>query len=154
MTDDMLISIKQINEKRDNSVYVLYADNMLVAASYKVDMDKFLSGEDSLVDVYDENLEEAVLIHGVILNTVELPFEIPEDIMEDRNLWLIKDEGESMTLMEPYDNLVELTEAIETYLEEEEVDIDDFAVILAKDIKISLSVGETGTSLQIAKVYG
>jgi hypothetical protein len=154
MTDDMLISIKQINEKRDNSVYILYADNMLVATSYKIDMDKFLGGEDSLVNVYDENLEEAVLIHGVILNTLELPFEIPEDIMRDRSLWLIKDEGKNMTLMEPYDNLVELTGAIETYLEEEKVDINDFAVILAKDIEMSLSVGETGVSLQIAKVYG
>lgn len=150
----MLINIKQINEKRDNSVYVLYADDMVVATSYKTDMDKFLEGEDSLISVHDEHLEEAVLVHGVVLNTMELPFEIPKDIMEDRNLWLIKDEGGSAALMEPYADLVEITEAIETYLEEEGTDINDFAVILAKDIELSLAVGETGVSLQIAKVYG
>lgn len=154
MVDDMLINVKQVNEKHNSSLYVLYAENMMIAASYKVDMDKFLGGEDSLVSVHDDNLEEAVLMHGIVLNPIELPFEIPKDIMESRNLWLMKDEKGCSTLMEPYTNLDELTEAIETYLKEEDVDIDDFAVVLAEDIDLSLSVGKTGVSLQIAKVYG
>jgi hypothetical protein len=154
MVDDMLINVKQINEKHNSSLYVLYAENMMIATSYKADMDKFLGGEDSLVSVHDDNLEEAVLIHGIVLNPIELPFEIPEDIMEGRNLWLMKDEKGCATLMEPYAGLNELTEAIETYLEEEEVDIDDFAIVLAEDIDLALAVSKAGTSLQIAKVYG
>ena len=154
MNDDMLISVKQINDKYASCLYVLYADDMVVATSYKVDMDKFLNGEDSLVSMHDDHVEEAVMIHGVVLDPMKLPFEIPEDAMENRNLWLIKDEGDTVTLMEPYDNLDELTAAIETYLEEEGADINDFAVMLAEDIVMSLAIGKTGTSLQIAKVYG
>lgn len=154
MSDDMLINVKQINEKRGSSLYVLYADNMIAATSHKYDMDKFLSGEDPLVSVHNDNLEEVALIHGVVLDPIELPFEIPKDIMKVRNLWLIKDEGEAATLMEPYEDLDKLTDAIETYLEEEESSIEDFAVILAEDIDLSLAVSKAGTSLQIAKVYG
>lgn len=154
MADDMLISVKQINEKHGSSLYVLYAENMMIATSYKLGMDKFLNGEDSLVSVHDDNLEEAALIHGIVLDPMELPFEIPKDIMENRNLWLMKDEKGCATLMEPYEDLSDITDAIEIYLEEEAVDIKDFAVILAENIDLSLAVGKTGTSLQMAKVYG
>jgi hypothetical protein len=34
------------------------------------------------------------------------------------------------------------------------MDIDDFAVLLAEELDLGLSVSKTGTSIQAAKVYG
>jgi hypothetical protein len=154
MNDDLLITVKQINEKYKSSLYVLYVEDMVVACSSKYDLDKFLEGEDTLVTVHDDNLEAVVLVYGIVLNHLELPFEIPEELMKDRNLWLITDESNAVLTMEPFESVKDLTEAIEDYLRNYNAHIDDFAVILAEDLDMCLKVGSTGTSLQIAKVYG
>jgi hypothetical protein len=153
MSDDLLISVKQINDKYKSCIYVLYADSIMVATTTKYEMDKFLESEDPLITVHDDNIENAILVHGIVLNNLELPFEIPEELMEGRYLWLIKDEGNSLTSMEFFCSVKDVTEAIEEYLEDDAVCIDDFAVILAEDIDMCLRVGATGKTIQIAKVY-
>jgi len=154
MNNDLLINVKQINEKYKSCVYLLYMDDMLVATSNKYEMDRFLEGEDTLVTIHDDNLESATLIHGVVLNPLELPFEVPEELMEKRTLWLIVDEGDSQSFLEPFESVEDLTEAIEGYLANDEAYIEDFAVILAEDLDMCLKVGDTGKAIQIAKVYG
>jgi len=156
MNDDMLRTVKEINEKfkTKSCLYVLYARDAVVAASYKADMDKFLQGVENPISLYYDNLEEIILIHGLVLNPAELPFEISSDIMENRKLWLIS-ECLDTTLMEPYKNMAELTEGVEYYLEDGDViGIDDFAVILAEEIDLGLTVSKTGTNIQAVKVYG
>jgi len=89
-----------------------------------------------------------------VLNPLELPFEVPEELMEKRTLWLIVDEGDSQSFLEPFESVEDLTEAIEGYLANDEAYIEDFAVILAEDLDMCLKVGDTGKAIQIAKVYG
>jgi len=88
------------------------------------------------------------------LDPTSLPFEISSDLMKNRKLWLVSESLE-ITMVEPYETMAELTEGIEYYLDQNDVDsIDDFAVILAEEINLGLSVSKTGTNIQMAKVYG
>lgn len=154
MSDDILISVKEINNKQGSSLYIVYADGILAAASLKSDMDKFLESEDPLVTVHDDEAEEAILVHGLVLNPLELPFKVPEELMETRSIWLIQKMSEYVIDMDVYEHIEEVTEAVEKALKEDDVEIDDFAVVLAESMDFCLKVAKAGESLQISKVYG
>lgn len=156
MSDDMLKTVKEINKKFETKscLYVIYAQDVAIATSYKADMDKFLQSDETNVSLYDANLEEIILIHGLVLDPLVLPFEISSSLMKDRKLWLITETAD-ITLMEPYADIVDLIDGIEYYLDQDPtMDIDDFAVLLAEELDLGLSVSKTGTSIQAAKVYG
>jgi len=151
---DLITNVKEINEKQKSSIYVLYADDMLIAASYKTDMEKFLLSEDTLLTIHDDNLKDANMIHGLVLDPSELPFEIPKDILADRYLWLFKTEKGSDISADFYKSIEVLTSDIEEYMEEDDsLEITDFAVILAEDIDLGITVAKTGTCLQISRLF-
>jgi hypothetical protein len=158
MADDVILSVKQINEKIGEHLYILHMDDMLVATTTKAKMDAFLKGEDSLVTIYDDNLPEVISIYGLVLDPKDLPFEIPDKIMKERYLWLLKDEGEFITYMAPHKDIKNIASEIEYYLsgyeeEDKEVDIDDFAVILGMDIGLSLVFSDTGSPTTLKELY-
>ena len=154
MSDEILTSIKQLNDKCKTSLYLVYTQFEMAAISYKADMDKFLQSENGIVAACDDNLDNVVLIHGLVLDPTELPFEISDDLMEDRQLWLLLNESHDCILMDPYNDIPSITFAIENYLDSrEELGIADFAIILGEEIPMGLTVSKAGTYIQVSKVY-
>lgn len=154
MVKDLLGSVKEINSKHKSCVYILFVDDILVASTTKTDMDDFLSSEDSPIGVHDDEIEDAALVHGIVLDPLELPFEIPSKLMENKDLYLIQEEPGLVFSMDFYESVQEVTEAIEAALEEGGVEIDDFAVVLGESLDFSLKVAKAGEYLQMSKVYG
>lgn len=150
----MLTTVKQINDKEKSSLYILYIQDTIVATTHKMDMDKFLQGDANVVSIYDEDIEQVILIHGLVLSNTELPFGIYRDIMKGRQLWLFVNEFDGSTVMDPYPTIHTVTQAIEGYLEDqEELEISDFAIVLGEEITLGLMVSKAGDQLQTAKVY-
>lgn len=159
MSDDILINVKQINENIKSCLYLLYTQGTIAATSLKYEMDKFLVSEKNFISIYDENLEEVILIHGLVLDPAELPYRIPDDAMSNtavyRRLWLIVRESGDSVLMTPYDNIISITENIEGCIEANvDTDITDVAVILGEEINLGLTVSKAGASIQAVRVYG
>ena len=150
----MLTTVKQINDKEKSSLYILYIQDTIAATTHKMDMDKFLQGDDNIVSIYDEDIEQVILIHGLVLSNTELPFGISRDIMKGRQLWLFVSEFDGSMIMDPYPTINIVTQAIEGYLEDrEELEISDFAIVLGEEITLGLMVSKAGPQLQAAKVY-
>jgi hypothetical protein len=92
-----------------------------------------------------------------VLDPAELPFEIPAEFIQDRHLWLIKNEGYGPQIlsMDSYDSIQEITETIEEALEDGYISsIDEVAVVLAEDIGLCLNTAKTGRTLVASRVYG
>ena len=154
MSDDLLTSIKQLNYKSKTSLYLAYAQFEIAATSYKSNMDKFLQSERNIVLSCDDSLDNMILIHGLILDQANLPFEISEFLMDNRQLWLLINETAESIVMDPYSSIPHVVKAIENYLDSRsELDISDFAIILGEEIPIGLIVSKAGTHIQASRIY-
>lgn len=154
MNIDTVTSIKQLNDKCRTSLYLAYTSFEIVAIPHKIDMDKFLQSDNNIVAGCDNNLDSMILIHGLVLDIAELPFEISDHIIKDRYLWLLLNEDANCILMDPYDDIPSVIEAIENYLDSRnELNISDFAVILGEEIPVGLTVSKAGTYIQVSNVY-
>ena len=154
MNKDLLTTIKQINEKQKTSLYILCIQDTIIATSYKADMDKFLISDEHAVSVYDDNITDVVLMHGLVLDNSVLPFDISPELMKGRQLWLFVDGFDGSVIMDPYPSIVTIVKAIEGYLKnDEDLEISDFAVLLGEEITLGLSVPKAGTHIQVSKLY-
>lgn len=147
--------IEELNKEVGEAVYVLIVDNIMVASTRKLDINDYLADEKAIVpdfvwakkngnDPYITNME---LIYGIVLNTLELPMELPKEL-EDLDIWVIK-EGDKSALLgsveyDTFESIEEATNAIEDLLQEDPaLTIESFAVIVGKEADIILQVGST-----------
>lgn len=151
---DIITSIKRLNDKCRTSLYLIYTQFEIAAISQKYDMDKFLQSDNNIVEACDDNLDNVTLIHGLVLDQTELPFDISDHIMENRQLWLFVNEADNCIIIDPYDDILSVINAIENYLDSRpELGISDFAIILGEEIPVGLTVSKAGTHIQASKVY-
>ena len=151
---DIITSIKRLNDKCRTSLYLIYAQFEIAAIPQKYDMDKFLQSDNSVVEACDDNLDNVTLIHGLILDQTELPFKISDHIMENRQLWLLVNEAPNCIIIDSYDDIPSIVNAIENYLDSrDELGISDFAIILGEEIPVGLTVSKAGTHIQVSNVY-
>lgn len=152
--DAVLTTVKQINEKQKGCIYIIYANEALAASSQKYEMDRFLESADSIIGVADDDLDDVVVIYGLVLNPMELPFEVSDEVMKGRHVWLIREEGRFYMTMESYDTIKDAAEAIEEAFDDGcEASIDDFAVVIAEELELCLNIAKVGSSLLASKVY-
>jgi hypothetical protein len=151
---DIITSIKRLNDKCRTSLYLIYGQFEIAAVSQKYDMDKFLQSDNNIVEACDDSLDNVTLIHGLVLDQTELPFDISDHIMEDRQLWLLVNEAPNCIIIDPYNDILSIINAIENYLDSRDgLGISDFAVILGEEIPVGLTVSKAGTHIQASKVY-
>ena len=151
---DIITSIKRLNDKCRTSLYLIYTQFEIAAISQKYDMDKFLQSDNNIVEACDDNLDNVTLIHGLVLDQTELPFDISDHIMENRQLWLLVNEAPNCIIIDSYGDILSVINAIENYLDSrDELGISDFAIILGEEIPVGLTVSKAGTHIQALKVY-
>lgn len=151
---DIITSIKRLNDKCRTSLYLIYTQFEIAAISQKYDMDKFLQSDNNIVEACDDNLDNVTLIHGLVLDQTELPFDISDHIMENRQLWLLVNEAPNCIIIDSYGDILSVINAIENYLDSrDELGISDFAIILGEEIPVGLTVSKAGTHIQASKVY-
>lgn len=151
-----ITTIEELNEKKNECVYVMHNDYMIIGTTQKYDMDRILDNqEESLITISDDDLDETLMIHGIVLDPAELPFEIPKDIMKDNDIWLfIGGTPNQPITVDNIDNLEDLTLTIEDYIQSGYIDdITDVAVVLGTNVGIGLKVQQAGEKLTVRKVY-
>ena len=152
-SNNLVETIKEINEKVDKCVYVVKINNIIVGSSWKSDLDRYLCSDDCLVSPQDD-ISDVILIHGWILDPLALPVKIPTSSLHDNRLWLLMNDVGNSVIMEPCNDIQEVTDAIEKALDSDEgISIDDFAVIMGEEIDLALVIEKTGETILQKDVY-
>lgn len=139
----MIYNIKDINAEVSKNVYLLVVDDILIGSTRKSDINEYLADEKSVLspDDYDEN--NTLLLYGLVLNVQELPYELPKEL-EDNEIWVFqKDQraGElGMVTYERVSNMEEATDTIERTIIAEDVEIDDFAIVIGQEMGLIIQV--------------
>jgi hypothetical protein len=150
-----MMSVKELNQKMNKQVYMLIVDNVLVAAGIENDMNKYLKWDDGLL-MAEQGVDDLVqLLFGFVLNPAELPYDIPSSFMEGKMIYVIESDKRDRITVEACNTMPEATYLIETAMKcGEDLELDDFAVIVAKELDIVLAVGESGKYIRESDVYG
>lgn len=152
-SNEPVTDIKGLNDKKDRCVYIVIVDNYMVCDTVKADMDKYLASDESMVSpLVDTN--DATLLYGLVLDIEELPYQVPEEAIKDKCLWLLCDQSGEVSY-EPYTTMGEIVYAIERYLREnEDAEINHFAVILGEELELALAISKSGTYINVKEAYG
>ncbi len=151
--NEPVIDIKGLNDKKDRCVYIVIVDDYMVCDTVKTDMDKYLASDESMVSpLLDTN--DATLLYGLVLDIEKLPCQVPEEAMKDKCLWLLCDQSGEVSY-EPHNTMDEIIRAIECYLQEnEDAEINHFAVILGEELELALAISKSGTYINVKDAYG
>ncbi len=153
VSNNLVVSLKEINEKIDKCIYVVKIDDVIVGSSWKTDLDKYLCSGECPIGPQDD-ITNVTLIHGWILNPLALPVEIPAETMRNNHLWLLMNDVGNSVIMEPCNDIEEVINAIEMALASDEgVSIDDFAVIMGTEIELGLTIEKTAETISQKDVY-
>jgi len=156
--DKLLQDVEDLNKEVGNIVYVLIMDDMMLGSTRKADINEHLAGHKTLVPEIISTksinkrkaIESLELVHGAVLNPLELPVEMPKDL-EDYDIWLIKTD-KSIHLLgaieyDVYDDIKEVTDDIEMHLEDDDsLQIEDFAIIIGSSVDLVVQA-DTETKL-------
>lgn len=153
---DLLVTIKEINEKKDKCIYLLNIGDITVGCSWKNDVDNYLLSKDCPIGPHDD-LENVTLVHGWVLDPAALPVEIPRSTMiEDnsRSLWLFIEEEPGCINMDMLVDVNEVAEEIEKYMAaDSDLSIENFAVVVGDEMDLALCVSTTGKTIVEKDVY-
>lgn len=153
VSNSLIASLKEINEKVDKCIYVVKIDGVVTGSSWKSDLDKYLCSDECPIGPHDD-ISEVTLIHGWVLNPLALPVKIPASSLRDNRLWLFMNDVGNSVDMEPCNDIQEVTDTIEKALASDEgISIDDFAVIMGEEMDLSLAVDGTGETISQKDVY-
>lgn len=153
ISNSLIESLKEINEKVDKCIYVVKIDGVVTGSSWKSDLDKYLCSDECPIGPHDD-ISEVTLIHGWVLNPLALPVKIPASSLRDNRLWLFMNDVGNSVDMEPCNDIQEVTDTIEKALASDEgISIDDFAVIMGEEMDLSLAVDGTGETISQKDVY-
>jgi len=147
--DRVIQDVRDVNREVGNALYILIIDDMMIGSTRKSDINEHLAMDTSFVPEYllksqseRQILEGIELIHGVVLDPLELPMELPKSF-ENYDIWLIRDD-KSIKLLgaieyEMFDDLEEAADSIESILEKDsEAEIEDFAIIVGNQVDLIL----------------
>lgn len=135
------------------NLYLLYSDGQIRASTAKIDIIKHLEDDDAIVK-YDEESDDTILLFGLLMDPTSLPYEIPPNLLTGRKLYLLVESGTEMEY-EQYDEIEEVTDAIAELMQtNQDLEIEDFAVLLAQEIPIVLTPGKTGEPVPIYQALG
>ena len=153
VSNSLVDTIKEINEKVDKCIYIVKIDDIIIGSSWKSDLDKYLCSDECLISPQDD-ISTVILIHGWVLDPLALPVKIPASSLQDNRLWLLMNDVGNSVVMEPCNDIQEVTNTIEKALDSDEgISIDDFAVIMGEEMDLALVVEKTGETIVQKDVY-
>ena len=146
--EDLIITdIYELNkEAMGKCVYIIICRDTLLAASSKADLNWYLSSDDCpLIPILGDELLEMKIIHGYVLNPLELPYELPEKVKE-KSIYMLMDANSEFEIYN-YDTIEETTEWVEFNIEDQSIEIEDFALIVGEELTMSLHISSTGEQI-------
>jgi len=145
-------SMKSKEMKRN--LYLLVSENSnFFASTSKYDMDKYLASNDCSLSPEDVLEGTYNLIFGILLDPKELPYEIPEKIMDKNSLWVIIDKN-TYIYIEQFNFIDEVIMAIEEYIDEKsESELSNIVVILGQEIPFTFTSSKPGVTIMSSEVY-
>ncbi len=152
MYPDIMTTLPELNDKKKHCVYIIAMGDVLVAATSKADLDKYLNSDESLLSP-QMDIDEVFLIYGFVMDIEELPFEISAKMLKDRSLWLFRLDDLNI-IGEPYESIAEIASTIENTLAEDgSLELEDFVVVLGEELEMALSVSNSGQYMNTKDVY-
>ncbi|KKN45498.1 hypothetical protein LCGC14_0682470 [marine sediment metagenome] len=153
VSNSLVDTIKEINEKVDKCIYIVKINDIIIGSSWKNDLDKYLCSDECLIGPHDD-ISTVILIYGWVLDPLALPVKIPASSLQDNRLWLLMNDVGNSIIMEPCNDIQEVTDSIEKALDSDEgISIDDFAVIMGEEMDLALVVEKTGETIVQKDVY-
>ena len=163
--DRLIQDVEDLNKEIGNVVYILIADDMIIGSTRKSDINEHLAIDKSFVSEFftlkpnsehQTIIEGIELIHGAVLNPLELPVELPKSF-KDYDIWLIKDDKGIKILgaieYEMFSSIKEVTDSIELALEEDSsVQIEDFAIVVGNQIDLILQADTHVDSISVREI--
>lgn len=151
--EKLIQDIANLNEEIGSSVYILIVDDVMVASTRKSDINEFLADEKQIVtELMSPNNKKSsrapsdmYILYGLLLNPLELPSELPPDLLEDYDVWMLKKDYSTNLAgyveLERCDDIEEVTHMIERHMEEEpHLEIEDFAVLMGSEVDLVLQI--------------
>lgn len=148
--NDLIKTIKDLNGYINNNLYLLCADDSIIGSTNKVKINNYLCSSECLIDMDEAKSEDVKVIHGMVLNHLDLPLELPADLIGQRSIWLFSsDDCHSLTVeVEEHNDLDSAISAIESLVDDSnyvnEHNINDFALVVGEEIELSVQIMEAG----------
>ena len=162
--DRLIQDVEDLNKEIGNVVYILIADDMMIGSTRKSDINEHLAIDKSFVSEFfmlkpnseHQTIEGIELIHGAVLNPLELPVELPKSF-KNYDIWLIKDDKGIKLLgaieYEMFSSIEEVTNSIELALEKDSsVQIEDFAIVVGDQIDLILQADTHVDSISVKEI--
>jgi len=149
MSDDMIDSIYGLNKEASGKcAYVIISDNTIIATTSKYDLNRYLEDEDCiLTPSLGDDILEAKIIYGYVLDPTDLPYELPKDV-KNKTIFMLMESPHSQEIeVSEYGSIKEVTEWVEFSIDDQAVEIDDFAIIVGEELHFCLNVSETGSHI-------
>lgn len=143
----MICDIKDLNDEVGKNVYLLVVDNFLVGSTRKSDVNNYLADTESLLALDNYVEEDTLFLYGLVLDIRELPYELPKGL-KDNEIWIFQEAlGNGLMglgMCEVVPNMKEATKIIEQTIATEHIDIDDFAIVVGREMGLIVQI-EPGT---------
>lgn len=152
---DVVMSVKELNERIGKTAYILILDDVLVAAGLEVDMNKYLKWEDGLLTP-EQGLDDlGHLLYGFVLDPAELPYDMSVKFMSDKAVYVIESDERGRVRVEECLNTAEAAHHIEESIKKDDtLVIDDFAVVVAEEVDVAYVIGSNTSYISEGDVYG
>lgn len=142
---DPITDVDDVNKNIGKNIYLLIIDEVLIASTRKADLNRYLGDDKALIDIDNYDPEETLLLYGLVLNPVELPYELPKELQEN-DLWLIKNQSRGslmgLVVCEKCEDMADVTELIELEIKNDaDLNIEDFAVVVGQRMDLVLQIG-------------
>lgn len=134
---DLMTSTKELNDRTGSMVYILLHSSGITCTTRIIDINKFMESENILEEYLLDN-DNIMLLHALILNNQEVPNKIPDDLVDKYKLACIKKTVDNKIELEELSNMDLVVEFIEDELENPNMNIEDFVIILYKKAKLLL----------------
>jgi len=161
--DKLIQDVEGLNKESGNVVYLLIMDDIMIASTRKSDINEHLASYKRLVPEFTSTKPAArhittgdiQLIHGIVLDPLELPMELPESF-KSYDMWLIRSDKYIKLLgaieYEIFDSIKEIADEIETILNQDgSASIEDFAIIVGDELDLIIQVDTDMPSINNAK---
>ncbi len=144
-------NIKDINEHINNNMYLLLQNGSITASTAKHHLNKYLCSDDCTIELTDISYGDVKLIYGIVLDPMNLPFELSREQINGRSIWLIISEDchSEDVEVEEYDTLQLAITSIENFIEDgvHKYSIEDFAIVVGEEIELSIQIMQKGEAL-------
>jgi len=129
-------------------VYLVFHDECMVGSTRLAEINEYMASED-ILDSYADDPSALTVLYGLVLDVRELPVEIPDGMPEAYNLWAIKHDNYSSMEHELMVDFEAVADYVEWGIEDgaSVLDIDDFAIVFARELSGVLTIVSAGEGL-------